>query len=81
MTVSSALNSSASKFLAAPCPAGKRIVGGGAYVSDAGGFASQVALVGSYPNVTSWGAAAHEIGLFLGNWRLTVKAVCASVAA
>ena len=45
----------------------------GAYVSDAGGFASQVALVGSYPNVTSWGAAAHEAGLFLGDFRLTVS--------
>jgi hypothetical protein len=80
VTGSSADNSTALKTASASCPAGKRMIGGGAYVTSGGLYTNAVGIVGSYPNFSSWTSAGHELGLFLGNWKITVRAVCATVA-
>jgi hypothetical protein len=80
VTASSTNNSTALKIVSASCPAGKRVVGGGAYVNDPG-WPNDIGIVGSYPNVTTYTAVATEQGVFLGNWRLAAKAICATVAA
>jgi hypothetical protein len=80
VTASTVSNSATPKTVSASCPAGKRVVGGGSYVTDPA-WPTQIGIVGSYPNVTTFTAAATEHGAFLGNWRLTVKAICATVAA
>jgi hypothetical protein len=76
----SANNSATVKFATASCPAGKRVVGGGAYVTSGGVYTDAIGIVGTYPNVSSWTAAGHELGAFAGNWQIAARAVCATVA-
>ena len=79
VTTFTALNSNPFKPMTATCPVGKRVVGGGAYIQ---GATNQVGIVASYPaSSTTWGASAYELGIYLANWRLVVRAVCANVAA
>ncbi len=80
VTAQSVLNSVAFKTVLAACPAGKKVVGGGAFVS---GLPKEVGVVGSYPvSASTWFVAAHELpALYLENWRLNVRIVCATVAA
>jgi hypothetical protein len=76
----STTDSSASKSVIASCPAGKKIVGGGAYISQ--GATGGPALITSRPtpDLTQWSAVAVETAAFSGGWRLESYAVCASVA-
>jgi hypothetical protein len=76
----SALNSTAYKFSFAACPAGKRVVGGGAYVL---GVPKEIGVVASYPaSASAWFASAHELpAVYLANWRIKTFAICATVAA
>jgi hypothetical protein len=79
---SSTFDSSKSKTLVVRCPAGKRLVGGGAgawgramiFVPDG------IALTASHPNDdTGWLAAAHETVPTEQDWFLRANAVCAAV--
>ena len=57
------------------CPAGKRVVGGGAQVYDAAGDA---ALDESFPmESTRWRARAYEVNATASNWHLVAFAICA----
>lgn len=79
---SSTFDSSKSKTLVVRCPAGKRLVGGGAgawgramiFVPDG------IALTASHPfDDTGWLAAAHETVPTEQEWFLRANAVCAVV--
>jgi hypothetical protein len=68
------------KAAKALCPAGKRVLGGGAMVFD-GGWAEEVSIAYSMPvDGNSWIIGAHEIESHPGPWQLTTYAVCANVA-
>jgi hypothetical protein len=79
VTANSASNSASAKLIDVACPAGKKVVGGGAHIWDAGSFA---ALDESYPtSATTWRATAYEVNVTGLNWHLTAYALCANVAA
>lgn len=72
----SATNSTSSRAATITCPAGKRLVGGGARLNP---ILPQVALQQSFPdNDNVYRAAAREIVSTGSNWSLTVFAVCAT---
>ena len=74
----SASNSVPSKTAFIACPTGKRLLGGGARLNP---VLAQVALQQSYPdNDNVYRASAREIVGTLGNWSLTVFAVCANAS-
>ena len=77
----SEINSDGDKTLTAVCPAGKKVVGGGAWVpvATSGMALENPAVVEGYPGVVggSWTANAEETGLgTLDGWRLEVFAIC-----
>ena len=80
-SASSPFNSSPEKTLTVKCPAGKRLLGGGA---GAWGRATislpeGVALTASHPyDDTTWLAAAHEVTPTEQEWFLQARAVCAN---
>jgi hypothetical protein len=79
VTKSSASNSQAFKQVAAVCPAGTRVVGGGGTVVNGGG---QVVIQRLEPQRTTAGdrfvvAAREDQTGFAGSWRLTAHALCA----
>ena len=60
------------------CPAGKRLLGGGARLE---GAFSTVAIQQSFPNNDNiYTASAREIVATPGNWALRVFAVCANAS-
>ena len=72
---SSANNSVTPKVLEIACPAGKRLIGGGARVN---GGSPKVALCASFPdNDNIYRASATETDAFIPSWSLTVYAICA----
>lgn len=74
----SATNSTPSRTATITCPAGKRLVGGGARLNPA---LPQVALQQSFPdNDNVYRATAREIVGTGSTWSLTVFAVCATAA-
>jgi len=71
-------SSTPSKTATIACPAGKRLLGGGARLNPA---LPQVALQQSFPdNDNVYRATAREIVGTGSNWSLTVFAVCATVS-
>jgi len=79
VSASTTTDSSVAKFVDVSCPAGKRVVGGGAHIWDAGG---KVALDESYPTSdTVWRATAYEIAVNALNWHISAYAICAATAA
>jgi hypothetical protein len=79
VTKSSASNSRVRKQVAAVCPAGTRVVGGGGTVRNGGG---QVVLQQLEPQHTATGdrfivSAREDQTGFAGSWRLTAHALCA----
>ncbi|NTU80248.1 MAG: collagen-like protein [Chloroflexales bacterium] len=83
----SSFNSTDTKAVAAICPAGKRLISGGAEIfsgpADGGGVRfSPAALTVSAPEPgqEAWTAIANEVVPDSGNWLLTVYAICANVA-
>jgi hypothetical protein len=78
--VQSANDSSSGKGVVAQCPSGKKVVGGGAYVSQAtvGGPALVTSRPG--PSLTYWSAVAVETSAYSGGWTLEGYALCANVA-
>jgi hypothetical protein len=74
----SASNSVPSKTAFIACPTGKRLLGGGARLNP---VLAQVAIQQSYPdNDNIYRASAREIVGTLGNWSVTVFAVCANAS-
>jgi hypothetical protein len=81
VTVLSPDNSDDFKTVAADCPPGKVVIGGGAAVANPdGGFTSlrQVQLYGSFPPFkTRWLGEAQELAPTAVTWALEVYAICA----
>ena len=78
MIANSATDSSVAKLADVTCPAGKRVVGGGAHIWDAGG---KVAFDESYPTgPATWRATAYEVVATALNWHISAYAICAAVA-
>ena len=72
---SSPNNSTTPKVVQIACPAGKRLLGGGARVN---GGSPKVALWASFPdNDNIYRANASETDVFVPSWSLTVYAICA----
>jgi len=72
---SSPNNSTSPKVVQIACPAGKRLMGGGARVN---GGSPKVALWASFPdNDNIYRANASETDAFIPAWSLTVYAICA----
>ena len=74
----SAFNSNAEKSATATCPAGTKVIGGGAVVNDYGG---PVALETSVPisGGDGWSASAYETSAFANDWGVNVRALCATI--
>jgi hypothetical protein len=73
---SSANNSTSPKSAFLACPAGKRLMGGGARVN---GGSPKAAILQSFPdNDNVWRATAAESDPIPGAWSLTVFAICAT---
>jgi hypothetical protein len=71
-------NTSNSKTQTVTCPAGKRLLGGGARVDP---ILSQLAIQTSFPdNDNVYRATAREVTITGANWSLTVFAVCANAS-
>jgi hypothetical protein len=81
-----AFDSSASKQINVDCPAGKRVIGGGAFVfpsiADPNWYTAPVVLRETVRSDggEGWYARAIEIGTYNYDWDLTVTAICANVA-
>ena len=74
----SAANTINSKTQTTTCPAGKRLLGGGARLNP---ILAQVAIQTSFPdNDNIYRATAREIDNTGSNWSLTVFAVCANAS-
>ena len=80
VTADSSTNSNTVKSRSVSCPSGKKVVGGGAAVNTT---SNSLAITRSSPSgdLTTWTAEAQETSAFAGNWKVTVYAVCAKVAA
>ena len=77
--VTSASNSLTSKTANIPCPAGKRLVGGGTRVNPAN--IAGVGISQSFPdNDNIFRGAAREIVANASNWSITVFGVCATAS-
>jgi hypothetical protein len=76
----SAVNSTPLRSVNAACPAGKKPVGGGAYVGIGLALVDELALSASYPTASGWTAAAVENDAYAGNWYVRAYAICANVA-
>jgi hypothetical protein len=78
VTLATAADSSTPKSATASCPAGKKVVAGGARATGTG--AVEVAVSESYPSsATQWSALAREINPIGSTWMLTTYALCAIV--
>jgi hypothetical protein len=78
VSVQGALDSLSGKVVSVNCPAGKKLLGGGARLI---GEAGNVALDESYPlTATQWRAYGTEVNATAGNWRIDAFAICATVA-
>jgi hypothetical protein len=85
VSAASPFDSNASKGAAVSCPAGKRLLGGGAEifpsVADPNRDTAPVMLASSTSNDhDGWIAHAVEIGTYTFSWDLTATAICANVA-
>ena len=74
VTAESVRDSDPVHSVSANCPAGKRVIGGGAHIFDASGDA---ALDESYPEGTKWHARAYEVNATAGAWHIAAFAICA----
>jgi hypothetical protein len=89
--VLSNINSDDRKSMFAPCPEGKKVIGGGAAITLTFGdsdFAAPIVFKASYPATNGiigdsragYRAVAYEFAPYDGNWTLAVNAICANVA-
>jgi hypothetical protein len=76
LNVATALDSSSPKSAVVNCPAGKKVIGGGARAT--GGGAVEVAVSEAYPtSATQWTTLAREVNPTGASWTLTAYAFCA----
>jgi hypothetical protein len=76
VTVATVLDSSSPKSAVVNCPAGKKVIGGGARAT--GGGAVEVAVSEAYPSsTTQWTTLAREVNATGASWTLTAYAFCA----
>jgi hypothetical protein len=76
LNAATALDSSSPKSAVVNCPAGKKILGGGARAT--GGGAVEVAVSEAYPaSATQWATVAREVDATGASWTLTAYALCA----
>lgn len=76
-SAATAQDSSTPKTATVNCPAGKRVVGGGARVTGAG--ATEVAVSEAFPNSpTQWVTLAREVNPTGSSWTLAAYAFCAA---
>jgi hypothetical protein len=75
----SAFDSSETKYQSTSCPAGKKLIGGGAAVNPSSRGA---ALIGSSPDGPNsrWYVTAREVVATSFDWNLFVWAICANIA-
>lgn len=84
VTSTSAANSTSPKFVSALCPAGKKLLGGGAVPNNSG---NDIGQTGSYPESAlgpgsdqdGWTAGFKEDTATAGNWFVFVYAICGTV--
>ena len=75
VTAATASSSNSPQQVDVTCPAGKRLVGGGAHVYGAN---AEAALDESFPaDATKWRATAYEVNATAVNWHLVGFAICA----
>ena len=79
----SAFDSTAHKVAIADCPAGKRIIGGGAQIFpsllDSSRDSAPIVIRGSYPGTGEyWVAIADEISGYGYSWWVSATAICAN---
>lgn len=83
-------NSNSPKFLEAECPAGKRLLGGGAKIILGGGAAGEVGITYMAPKDRAffgdpadteeiWLTRADALQSFVANWQIQSFAICADV--
>jgi hypothetical protein len=72
---------SSDKSITAQCPAGKKLIGGGATAHAVFGHPKELTLLASYPSGNTWKAVAREASPYAGGWLLNAYAICANVAA
>ena len=73
------MNSATTRTQATTCPAGKRLIGGGARLN--GTILDDVAIQQSFPdNDNVYRARAAEVVATGGQWSLTVFAICATAS-
>jgi len=76
-------NSDSPKTTVANCPAGKKVVGGGAqiFIGEPGVKVGPIAIKKSWPDkeMTHWAATAEEVSPTELKWFLTAYALCAAV--
>ena len=79
VTADSSTNSNTVKSQSVSCPSGKKVLGGGAAVNTT---SNSLAITRTSPasDLKSWTADAQETAVFAGSWRVTVYALCATVA-
>jgi hypothetical protein len=76
ITAATATDSSSPKSATVTCPAGKRVIGGGARATGAG--AGEVAVTEAYPSsANQWSTLARELDMIGTSWTLTAYAFCA----
>ena len=76
---STSVSNSSDKGVAANCPAGKKVIGGGGYTSTTTSTSVWVAI-SHPPTDTSWRAYGIEASGYAGNWTVTAVAICAKVS-
>jgi hypothetical protein len=75
----SSADSSSPKGVTVSCPAGKKVLGGGARVTGSG--AAEVGVVEEYPvSPTQWATLAREQDPTGSTWTLTALAICANAS-
>jgi hypothetical protein len=75
----SAFDSSPSKAATAYCPAGTKVIGGGAFVNATGGPVAVQSSV-PLPGGDGWGVTAYESSAHAGTWNVYARAICATAA-
>ena len=80
MTGSSASDSTDVKVANAPCPAGKKAIGGGSSIF--GQHLGLVAITSSSPwsDLGGWGTFANEVNETGNSWSVQASVICADVA-
>ena len=77
VTAVSATDSSSPKSVTVNCPAGKRVIGGGARATGAG--AGEIGVTEAYPaSATQWVVLGRELDATNASWTLTAFTFCAA---